>query len=113
MPKKSAKKSAAKDKPKLTRPTRCPPGFEWQERPSLIEATDKNDVYSVKRLIARGADPNEALHHAIGRGKFEITQVLLEAGADIHTEIRTGDYWIPPIAPPAVEKVLSPRLLVS
>lgn len=103
MAKKKPAAKPSKDK-KPSRPTRCPPGFEWSSRSPLIEATDMNDVYSVKRLLSRGADPNEALHHAIGRGKFEITQILLEAGANVHTDVGQGDYWVPPPAPPKTDE---------
>eukprot|EP00730_Choanoeca_flexa_P015300 TRINITY_DN6995_c0_g1_i2.p1 TRINITY_DN6995_c0_g1~~TRINITY_DN6995_c0_g1_i2.p1 ORF type:complete len:122 (+),score=21.28 TRINITY_DN6995_c0_g1_i2:186-551(+) len=105
-PKKGAKKgskSANKDK-KPTRPTRCPPGFEWQPRDPLIEATDKNDIDRVKRLLSRGADANQALHHAIGRGKLLIAEELLKHGANIHTPVSDGDYWVPPPVIPKAEK---------
>ena len=37
-----------------------------------------------------GEDINEALHIAIGRGKLRIVNQLIEAGADLHTEIKPG-----------------------
>eukprot|EP00045_Choanoeca_perplexa_P020363 m.4214 g.4214 ORF g.4214 m.4214 type:complete len:122 (+) comp6761_c0_seq1:142-507(+) len=105
MPKSAKKgsKSASKDK-KPARSTRCPPSFEWRPRSALVEATDKNDLDRVKRLLSKGADANEALHHAIGRGKLLIAEELLKHGADIHAPVNDGDYWIPPPVVPKAEK---------
>jgi len=85
MPKKKSTgktKPAAKDDKKKgpTKPTRCPPDFKWAAQPQLVEAAVSNDLYRVKRLLSRGADPNEALHRAIGRGKLGIVDQLLAAG---------------------------------
>jgi len=107
-PKRSAKaKSASGSKKEQAPPrvTRCPPDFQWQARPPLVEATDKNDLDRVKRLLNKGEDPNVAIHHAIGRGKLLIAQALLEAGADLSSPVHSGDYWVPPPpAPPKPEK---------
>lgn len=74
------------------------------------------DVLRCKKLVARGEDINEALHFAIGRGRLEIVAVFIQvrnsefasqpsnfgltlslsqAGADLHTAIKTGDYYDP------------------
>lgn len=47
-----------------------------------------NDVVRCRKLIERGEEMNEALHYAVGRGRLEIVNMLIEAGADLHTEIR-------------------------
>eukprot|EP00729_Bicosta_minor_P013151 gene13151-26896_t len=60
-----------------------------------------NDVVRCRKLIERGEEMNEALHYAVGRGRLEIVNMLIEAGADLHTEIRDGDYWIPPPPDPS------------
>eukprot|EP00038_Savillea_parva_P025667 m.48881 g.48881 ORF g.48881 m.48881 type:complete len:105 (+) comp7049_c0_seq1:86-400(+) len=53
------------------------------------------DVLRCKKLVARGEDVNEALHYAIGRGRLEIVTVFIQAGADLHTAIKLGDYYQP------------------
>eukprot|EP00038_Savillea_parva_P025668 m.48883 g.48883 ORF g.48883 m.48883 type:complete len:133 (+) comp7049_c0_seq2:56-454(+) len=99
--KKSAKKKsgsgADKDKPKKKKhgPTRCGPDFKWQKRSLLVDAVEQNDVLRCKKLVARGEDVNEALHYAIGRGRLEIVTVFIQAGADLHTAIKLGDYYQP------------------
>ena len=102
--KKGKKKAAKENKPdkdkKPSRPTRCGPDFKWSTKTKLVDATLNNDVYRVKRLLVRGAEPNEALHRAIGRGKLGVVDQLLAAGADVHTEILPGDYYTPPIEMP-------------
>ena len=106
MPKKKAASKKKEEKSvKPARPTRCPPDFEWQPRPRLVEATDRNDVDRVKRLLHRGEDPTTALHHAIGRGKLSVAIALLEAGADPQAEAQPGDYWDPPPPPPPKTEV--------
>jgi len=98
--KKSGKKKSGgkgeKDKPKKKKgPTRCGPDFKWEKRSLLVEAAEQNDVLRCKKLVARGEDINEALHYAIGRGRLEIVAVFIQAGADLHTAIKTGDYFDP------------------
>lgn len=89
--KKGSGKKGAKgkdDKKAPPRKTRCGPDFKWQAQPKLVEAVNANNVNRAKKLMANGEDANEALHHAIGRGKISIVKAMLEAGADIHTEIK-------------------------
>eukprot|EP01147_Barroeca_monosierra_P011332 gene11332-3366_t len=94
---KSKAPSSAKEKEKkASRPTRCGPGFEWKPQPKLVDAAEKNDVDRLQRLLVRGEDPNEALHFAIGRGRLSAVNLLLQAGASVHTEIKDDDYWVPP-----------------
>eukprot|EP00039_Didymoeca_costata_P001014 m.48841 g.48841 ORF g.48841 m.48841 type:complete len:127 (-) comp10588_c0_seq1:200-580(-) len=106
--KKSGKKkgSGKKDdkKKKKARPTRCPADFKWQKQPLLIDAVASNDKPRCRKLIERGEDVNEALHYAIGRGRLDIVNLLIEAGADLHTEIKEKDYWTPPNEPEASSK---------
>eukprot|EP00050_Salpingoeca_kvevrii_P011636 m.16912 g.16912 ORF g.16912 m.16912 type:complete len:120 (+) comp3549_c0_seq1:104-463(+) len=106
MPPKQAKaaKPKAEEKKGPPRPTRCGPDFKWQERSKLIEAIDQNDVEKCRRLIAKGEDVDDALHHAIGRGKLQIVNLFLEAGANVHAEVKEGDYYVPPPPPPPAEK---------
>eukprot|EP00041_Stephanoeca_diplocostata_P029029 m.847013 g.847013 ORF g.847013 m.847013 type:complete len:138 (+) comp23479_c0_seq2:350-763(+) len=108
MPKKKSKKSGKKgskgkgskkkdgEKKKKKGPTRCPPDFSWEQRPLLVEAAYQNDVTRCKKLLARGEDPNEAFHYAIGRGRLDVVNVFIQAGADLHTAIKEGDYYTPP-----------------
>ena len=107
MAKKKSKKGAkatkkggkdGKDK-KPSRPTRCGPDFHWQDRPRIVEAAAVDDARKVRKLLVKGADPNEALHFAVGRGKLSVVKALIEGGADLHTEIKEGDYWVPPPRP--------------
>eukprot|EP00049_Salpingoeca_infusionum_P001847 m.51508 g.51508 ORF g.51508 m.51508 type:complete len:128 (-) comp11239_c4_seq1:326-709(-) len=110
MPKKKASKakSASKEKKKApARPTRCGPDFRWQPMSPLITATVQNDTDRVARLLNRGADPNTALHRAIGRGKFTVASLLLDAGATVHTDIQPGDYYVPPLELPKPQKSAS------
>ncbi|EGD83354.1 hypothetical protein PTSG_03962 [Salpingoeca rosetta] len=111
MPAKKKKPASAKEKKdaKPSRPTRCGPDFEWQAQPKLVTAAEKNDLDRVERLLVRGEDPNEALHFAIGRGRLQVAEMLLKAGASVHTEIKDGDYWLPPPAPPKEEKSKSSK----
>ncbi len=53
-----------------------------------------------RKLIARGENVNEALHYAIGRGRLEVVNLMLASGADLYTEVKPGDYWVPPPRPP-------------
>lgn len=103
MPAKKAKPASAKDKKdkKPSRPTRCGPDFEWKAQPKLVVAAEKNDIDRVERLLVRGEDPNEALHYAVGRGRLHVTEMLLKAGASLHTDIKDGDYWVSPPVPPS------------
>lgn len=100
MPKKKKTAPAQKDAKNKSpaRPTRCGPDFLWVTRPPLVEAAALNDVAKVHRLVAAGEDPNAALHFAVGRGKMRVVDVLVAAGADPHTQIQTGDYYV--LVPP-------------
>ncbi|MGB9178194.1 MAG: ankyrin repeat domain-containing protein [Pyrinomonadaceae bacterium] len=59
----------------------------------LVKATFEGDLQAVKDLLATGIDVNRrdketnttALDEAIGRGNREITQALLDAGADVNS----------------------------
>mmetsp|Transcript_33089 Transcript_33089/g.86527 ORF Transcript_33089/g.86527 Transcript_33089/m.86527 type:complete len:132 (+) Transcript_33089:95-490(+) len=93
--KKSGKKGDKGTPKKKKGPTRCGPDFKWERRSLLVEAIDQNDVLRCKKLVARGEDINEALHYAIGRGRLEIVSVFMQAGADLHTAVKTGDYFQP------------------
>lgn len=37
-----------------------------------------NDVVRCRKLIERGEEMNEALHYAVGRGRLEIVNMLIE-----------------------------------
>lgn len=89
-------KGGKKEEKTTQRPTRCPPGFQWAPRGRLVEAADRNDLDRVKRLLSRGEDPTAALHHAIGRGRLLVALELLNAGADVMSEPKPGDYFVPP-----------------
>merc|ERR1719272_924326 len=105
--KKGGKKSAKgdKDKPKKKKgPTRCGPDFKWEPKSLLIEAAMANDVIRCKKLIARGENVEEALHYAVGRGRVEVVSLFIEAGADLHTAVKDGDYYLPPPPEPGTEK---------
>jgi len=69
-----------------------------------VEAVINNDLDRCRKLIERGEEVNEALHVAIGRGRLSIVDLLISAGADLHTEIQTGDYWNAPPADPSAKK---------
>lgn len=97
---KSATKGKKEEKAAApARPTRCPGDFKWKPRPKIVEAAEVNDVPRCEKLLERGEDANKALHYAIGRGRLEVVKLLLERGADVHTEIKEGDYWVPPPRP--------------
>eukprot|EP00055_Hartaetosiga_balthica_P005836 m.17713 g.17713 ORF g.17713 m.17713 type:complete len:127 (-) comp4824_c0_seq1:326-706(-) len=104
--KKAATKSASGDK-KKARPTRCGPEFQWEPITPLVDAINKNNIEQVERLLLRGADPNEGLHHAIGRGKVQVAELLLRAGANVHTSIQPSDYYVPPLEDPSTKKAAS------
>jgi hypothetical protein len=46
----------------------------------LVEAAMANDVVRCRKLIERGEEMNEALHYAVGRGRLEIVNLLIESG---------------------------------
>jgi hypothetical protein len=53
----------------------------------LVAAAEKGDTQEVKRLIAAGAKSlNFALVWASKRGRNEVAEILLDAGADIHAQ---------------------------
>ena len=58
------------------------------------------DLGRCQKLIDRGEDIDQVLHFAIGRGKLRIVDLLVKHDVDLHTEIREGDYWVPPPPPP-------------
>ena len=65
---------------------------------ALIRATEKDDIDTVRFLLSVGADVNgrdsdryTALHWATGRGKVEITKLLLENHASL--DLRTKQDW--------------------
>ena len=73
-------------------------GFSSASDP-VVEAVKEGDVATVRHLIESGADVNVAegdgmtpLHWAAGRGYVEVTQLLLEAGADVAVGTRIGTY---------------------
>ena len=59
-------------------------------RSSLMKAVIEDDTSAVKKLIAKGADPNtrespggwSALHYAAQNGNVEVVELLLSKGAD-------------------------------
>jgi cytohesin len=60
----------------------------------------RGDLNSLKEMLSRGVDPNEAdeegftaLHQAIQNGTSEVVRVLLDAGADPNGEDARG--WTP------------------
>ncbi|MSR35277.1 MAG: ankyrin repeat domain-containing protein [Gemmatimonadetes bacterium] len=66
---------------------------------SLLEATKRGDLATVRSLLRDGADPNAAqgdgltaLHLAAQDGKLEIAKVLLGAGAKVTATTRIGAY---------------------
>lgn len=59
----------------------------------LFEAIHRKDAAKVNALLADGADPNAKnndgctpLRLAVFKNRFDIVQILLEKGADIHTD---------------------------
>jgi len=65
----------------------------------IVEAVKRGDVDTVRRLITGGAGVNVAegdgmtpLHWAAGRGDARVTELLLEAGADVAAVTRIGSY---------------------
>jgi ankyrin repeat protein len=69
----------------------------YRGAPPLQAAVDKGEVAAVRQLLQAGTPPNErgpggwtALHRAAYRGKREITQVLLDAGARMNVKDNQG-----------------------
>jgi len=65
----------------------------------LVDAAKRGDVAAVRSLLGEGADPNEAqgdgltsLHVAAQEGNLEITQLLLDAEANVAATTRLGAY---------------------
>ena len=65
----------------------------------IIDATKRGDVEEVQRLLAQGADVNEAygdgmtaLHWAAERGDLRVAEVLIAAGASVEAGTRIGRY---------------------
>lgn len=66
------------------------PAFECDET-KLLRAASKNDLAKVKKLLAKGKNPNKCsfygctpLHIAASHDNVEIAKALLDAGADIY-----------------------------
>ena len=60
----------------LTTPTH--PALVHVRAQLLVEAAMSNDVVRCQKLIDRGEEMNEALHYAVGRGRLEIVNLLIE-----------------------------------
>jgi ankyrin repeat protein len=66
----------------------------------LVQAADRGDVEEVRRLLERGADPNEpeevnaphgrALYSAVYKRHFEVAKLLLEHGANPNQEVESS-----------------------
>jgi ankyrin repeat protein len=63
----------------------------------LRDACERGDLDVVNDEIARGADVNDAvgaswtaLHRAAERGRVQIVRALLNAGAEVGAETKTG-----------------------
>ena len=64
----------------------------------LYKAAERNEVDVIKRLLAEGADINQAggrdmetpLHRAITRQSTEAAKILIDAGADVNKPRRDG-----------------------
>lgn len=61
----------------------------------MMTAIDQNDLRLVGKCLALGEDASLFLHYATGRGRLEIVDMLLMAGADVYKRPRYGEYWTP------------------
>ncbi|MEQ1603986.1 MAG: ankyrin repeat domain-containing protein [Pyrinomonadaceae bacterium] len=74
----------------------CPVGEDIPAETPLLEGLRHRDVPLVKKLIAEGADVNQADSRgflpllAAASGDFELMEILLKAGADVNRAARYG-----------------------
>jgi ankyrin repeat protein len=69
-----------------------------QRHEAIMEASDRDDVDGMRRLLAKGIDPNtEAyhgstlLHMAVSKGATPMVDALLDGGADISRAVTRGE----------------------
>ncbi len=64
--------------------------FDTEERPLQLIIRYSYPLDAIERFIELGADPNTGLINAVGGGKIDVFELLLEHGADVNLPLKNG-----------------------